>query len=64
MLLFLFTVSNISIGFNVTEVVVSEGEDIHVDVCVMLSGNVDEIEVPFFVEFDLCALGLGKELVS
>lgn len=43
-----------------TEVSVSEGEDVHVDVCVSLNGSIDEIEIPFFVEFDLCALGQGR----
>lgn len=44
-----------------SKVFVNEGENVHIDVCVLLSGNIAEIEVPFFVEFDLCALEQGKE---
>lgn len=42
-----------------SNITVSEEEDVHFDVCVSLEGSIDEIEIPFFVEFDLCAFGQG-----
>lgn len=47
--------SNVSIGFTIEEVTVNEEEDLHFEVCVSIEGA-DEIEQPFFVEFDLCPL--------
>lgn len=39
-----------------TDISVSEEEAVHFNVCVSLDRVIDEIEAPFFVEFDLCAI--------
>ena len=52
-------VTNVSIGLDLNETTVNEGEDVHFDVCLTINGDVEVIENSFYVEFDLCAIGLN-----